>query len=280
MTTTSQYLDSLISLYTPLSSTFDAMRKHRAGIESRLDSWLGVHEMFETGSLKHGTGVWNHSDADYIVSLKGTRPGSATTALNKVRDALKDKYPYTTIRVSRPAVVCEFAGGTETVEVVPAYPTTDGGGGYWIPNPASDGDWMRTFPKDHNTYVNEANKKHSGGAKKLARLAKVWKYKRNAPVSSCYLEMRAAKHADGETTWSLPYEIHAYFKNLRSINLAAMNDPTGLGSRFSAYSSDSAKQDALSKLDTAVTRAEKAKDYYAKGDHANAIAYLKLLFNQ
>lgn len=280
MTTTSQYLDGLISLYTPLASTFDAMRKHRAGIESRLDARLGVHEMFETGSLKHGTGVWRQSDADYIASLKGTRPDSATTALNKVRDALKDKYPYTTVRVSRPAVVCEFANGSETVEVVPAFPTSDGYGGYWIPNPASDGDWMRTFPKNHNTYVNNANQKHSGGAKKLARLAKVWKYRRNVPVSSCYLEMRAAKHADDETTWSLPFEIHAYLRHLRTISLAAMNDPTGLGSRFSAYSSDSAKRDALSKLDTAVSRAEKARDYYSKGDHANAIAYLKLLFNQ
>lgn len=274
--TTTQYLDSLLSLYTPPSTYFDKARTHRSGIEVRLDTWLGVKEMFETGSLKHGTGVRFYSDVDYIVSLKGTRP-TPTTALNNVRDALKDKYPYTTIRVARPAVVCEFAGGDETVEVVPAFDAV--GGGYWIPDPKT-GEWMKTFPKDHNAYVNDANKKHSGAAKKLARLAKTWKYKRNVPVSSCYLEMRAAKWAQDRNHWSLAIDLYYFFSHLQTVSLAAMNDPTGLGSRFNAYSSDTTRDDALSKLDTAVIRAEKAKDYYVDGKPAEAIAQWKLVFNQ
>ncbi|MER6316068.1 nucleotidyltransferase [Streptomyces sp. NPDC001581] len=274
--TTLSYLNSLISKYTPSSTYFDAARTHRSGIHARLDWQLGVREMFETGSLKHGTGVWLYSDVDYIVSLKGARP-TPTTALNNVRDALKDRYPNTTVRVSRPAVVCEFAKGDETVEVVPAYDAV--GGGYWIPDPKS-GDWMKSHPKDHNSYVNDANKKHSGAAKKLARLAKTWKYKRSVPVSSCYLEMRAAKYASGEVAWSLPIDIYQYLKNLRDIELAAMNDPTGLGSRFNAYSSDSTKVDSISKLDTAVSRASKAKNYFQAEDHALAIEQFKLLFGQ
>lgn len=273
---TLSYLDSLLSKYTPSGTYFDAARTHRSGIEARLDNWLGVKEMFETGSLKHGTGVWYFSDVDYFVSLKGSRPTS-TTALNNVRNALKDKYPNTVVRVSRPAVVCEFSSGAETVEITPAFSADDGG--YWIPDPKT-GDWMKAHPKSHNTYVNDVNKKHSGGAKKLARLAKTWKYKRSAPVSSCYLEMRAAKYADGETGWSLPIDIHRYFKLLRDIELAAMNDPTGLGSRFTAYSSESKKIDALSKLDTALIRAEKAKNYCAAADHSRAIEQYKLLFAQ
>jgi hypothetical protein len=274
--TTSQYLDSLLSKYTPSASYFDAARTHRSGIEARLDNWLGVKEMFETGSLKHGTGVWFYSDVDYIVSLKGSIP-TPTTALNKVRDALKDKYPKTTVRVSRPAVVCEFAEGKETVEVVPAYAAD--GGGYWIPDPKT-GDWMRTFPKDHNAYVNDVNKKHGGGAKRLARLAKVWKYKRAVPVSSCYLEMRAAKWADDQSNWVLPIHLYYYFNHLKSIKLASLNDPTGPGSRFNAYSSDSNRDDALSKLDRATARALKAKDYYMASKHDLAIEQWKLVFAQ
>ncbi len=75
--------------------------------------------MFETGSLKHGTGVKWYSDADYIVVLKGARP-SASWALDKVKEALQDKYGNTSIQIRRPAVVCRFANGDETVEVVPA----------------------------------------------------------------------------------------------------------------------------------------------------------------
>ncbi|MHC8424094.1 SMODS domain-containing nucleotidyltransferase [Streptomyces sp. NB004] len=124
--TTLSYLNGLILKYTPSSTYFDAARGHRWSIQTRLDLRLGVKEMFETGSLKHGTGVWFYSDVDYIVSLKGTRPTS-TTALNNVRNALKDRYPDTTVRISRPAVVCEFAKGKETVEVVPAFDAIGGG---------------------------------------------------------------------------------------------------------------------------------------------------------
>lgn len=271
------YLNDLISYYTPSTTYFDKARAHRAGIQTRLDSALGIKEMFETGSLRHGTGVWLYSDVDYISSLKGYRP-TATTVLNNVRDTLKDKYPNTTIRVARPAVVCEFANGDETVEVVPAFDDTTSGG-YWIPDPKS-GDWMKTYPKDHNNYVNDVNKKHSGAAKKLARLAKVWKYKRNVPVSSCYLEMRAAKYTDGETSWDLPQDIYRYLKHLQDIDLAAMNDPTGLGARFTAYSSESNKADAISKLNTAVNRAYRAKEYYLKDEADRSIEQWKLVFNQ
>lgn len=275
--TTSGYLNSLLGFYTPSSTYFDKARGHRSSIETRLDNWLGVSEMFETGSLRHGTGVWCYSDVDYIVSLKGTRP-TPTTALNNVRDALKDKFPNTTIRVSRPAVVSEFASGDETVEVVPAYVANDTG--YWIPDPADTSGWMKTHPKSHNTWVNDVNQKHFGAAKKLARLAKVWKYKRFVPISSCYLEMRAAKYADDQTSWVLPMDLYYYFRKLKSLELAAMNDPTGLGSRFTACSSTSNRDDSLSKLDTAVSRAEKAHAAYMKDDHVTAIAQWKLVFNQ
>jgi len=275
--TTTSYLSSLLSKYTPSSTYFDKARGHRSSIEVRLDNWLGLSEMFETGSLRHGTGVWFYSDVDYIVSLKGARP-TPTTALNNVRDALKDKFPNTTVRVSRPAVVSEFANGEETVEVVPAYVASEGG--YWIPDPKDASKWMKTHPKDHNSWVNTVNQKHSGGAKKLARLAKMWKYKRNVPVSSCYLEMRAAKYADDQSSWVLPIDLYFYFLRLSSLELAAMNDPTHLGSRFTACSSTSNRDDAVSKLNTAVGRAEKAHTAYMKDDHATAIANWKLVFNQ
>lgn len=275
--TASQYLNSILSKYTPSVTNFDAARAHRSGIETRLDNWYGVSEMFETGSLKHGTGVKWFSDADYLAVLKGERP-TATRALDKVKEALQDKYPNTTIQIRRPAVVCKFANGDETVEIVPAYPAV--GGGYWIPDPTNY-DWMKTFPKDHNSYVNEQNNKHSGASvKALARLLKTWKYKRSVPISSCYLEMRSAKYLGAEKYVDLIEDIYYILKNLKNNQLAAMNDPTGLGSRFTAYSSETNKQDALSKLDRALGRAEKAKDFAAEGKHTEAIEQLSLLFGQ
>ncbi len=266
-------LNRLNALYTPTPTEFDAARSHRASIESRLDAQLGVHEMFEIGSLRHGTGVWNYSDADYLVSLKGVRPDSSITMLNKVKEALQGRFTSTEIVVRGPAVVCRFGDGN--VEVVSAYPATPG---YWIADPR--GGWMRTFPKDHNAYVNTVNSKHNGAAKTLARQLKVWKYKRNVPVSSCYLEMRAAKHMEGESSYSALWDLYLALKKIKDAGLADMNDPTGLGSRFGACSSESKRDEALSKLETAVGRALKAKDYASDGYHALAIEQLELLFNQ
>src|SRR5699024_1944507 len=176
MTTARQWLGEMNTLYTPSPAQFDGARSHRTATESRLDYYLGVREMFEIGSLRHGTGIWQYSDADYLVSLKGMRPDSPWTMLSKVKEQLQARFTGTTIAIRRPAVVCKFSDGD--VEVVPGYAAPSG---YWIANPA--GRWMLTHPKDHNRYVTGVNTKHGGAVKKLARQVKVWKYRRNVPVS-------------------------------------------------------------------------------------------------
>jgi hypothetical protein len=271
--TAEAWLNDLINLYVPSPTQFDAARRHRSSIEIRLDYYLGLHEMFEIGSLRHGTGVWLHSDADYMASLKGVQPESPWTMLSRVKETLQSRFPGTTIEVRRPAVVCRFSD--TTVEVVPAYPSDTG---YWIANPA-DG-WMKSYPKDHNKYVNCVNNKHNGAVKRLARQLKIWKYCRNVPVSSCYLEMRTAQHMENESVYSPLWDLYLSLGKMLDVRLAAMNDPTGLGSRFGACSSDASRTDALSKLSTAVARALKAKDYANDGYHALAIEQLRLLFNR
>jgi hypothetical protein len=41
-------------------------------------------------------------------------PDSSYTALNWVKDILSDRFPLTTVKIRRPAVVVEFGGGYET----------------------------------------------------------------------------------------------------------------------------------------------------------------------
>jgi len=272
------WLAELNSYFTPSATQFDAAKSHRYSIQARLDADLGVYRMFEIGSLRQGTGVWLRSDADYLVSLKGSRPTSSTTMLEKVRSSLLGRFPGTTISVRRPAVVCYFSDGI--VEVVPGHlaDISNSKTGYWIADPA--GDWMKTYPEAHNDYVNRVNKKLDGAAKQLARLLKVWKYERSVPISSCYLEMRAAKHLDGETAYVPVWDLYLTLRHLQSIGLAAMNDPTGLSSRFTGCSSEAKRIDAMSKLGTAVDRARRAQEFYSGGNHAESIAQLKLLFDR
>ncbi|MBT2249029.1 hypothetical protein JHV56_10000 [Arthrobacter sp. BHU FT2] len=271
--TARSWLNDLTRLYTPSSYQFEGARGHRSTIESRLEAYLGIYEMFEIGSLRHGTGVWMHSDADYMVSLKGVMPGSPFTMLNRVKETLQARFASTRIVISRPAVVCYFSNGI--VEVIPAYPSDSG---YWIANPA--GGWMKSHPKSHNRYVNDVNSKHGGAVKMLARQLKVWKYRRDVPISSCYIEMRTAKHMDDESGYSPLWDLYLSLRKMRDVGLAAMNDPTGLGSRFGACSSDINKSVALTKLNTAVSRALRAKDYDNAGKSIEAVEQLKLLFNR
>lgn len=274
--TTGAWLTDLNHYFTPSTSDFAAAKSHKQSIEARLDYDLGAYRMFEIGSLRHGTGVWYYSDVDYLVSLKGFKPASSTTMLEKVKSSLQIRFPSTTITIRRPAVVCTFSDAI--VEVVPGY--VEDTGGYLIADPVSFGGWIKTYPEKHNDYVNEVNRKHNGGVKTLARQLKVWKYKRNVPISSCYLEMRAAKYMDGQSSYSGVLDLYYSLRDLKQVGLAAMNDPTGLGSRFTACSSDATKSDAISKLSTAVDRALKAKDYYVANDDERAKQQLALLFNR
>lgn len=271
--TARSWLSDLTSLYTPTPGQFDGARSHKASIEARLDAAIGVYRMFEIGSLSHGTGIWLYSDADYLVSLKGDKPSSPWTTLTNVKEALQQRFTSTNFAIRQPAVVCNFSDGV--VEVVPGFISDSG---YWIANPA--GGWMKSHPEEHNKYVNEVNKKHNGAAKTLARQVKIWKYLREVPMSSCYLEMRAAKHLDGESGYSPLWDLYLALNKMYEAGLASMNDPTALGSRFGACSSDATKATALSKLGSAVGRARKAKDLDSDGRHAEAIEQLKLLFNR
>lgn len=92
--------------------------------------------------------------------------------------------------------------------------------------------------------------------------------------------MRAAKLLSGEKAYVPVVGLYDALRHLRSVQLEAINDPTGLGSRFESCSSEATKTDALSKLDTAVLRSSRALHHHLADDHDKAIEQLKLLFNR
>jgi hypothetical protein len=274
--------DEFLRRLTPLESQRTASKAHRLSVEKSLKAGMTVNAIRETGSFHHGTGVRNHCDVDVLVSIGDDRPGSSVTALGWVRDALKASFPYTTVRVSRPAVVVEFNGGAETWEVIPGFLTGRGGAArvYDIPGAATG--WMDSAPSEHLQYVNDCNNAAStkGGAKKLARLAKAWKYYRNVPISSFYLEMRAAQHVATQATFIPVWDICQLLEKLDSHSLAGMNDPRKASGQFAACSSEANREAALSKLTTAAGRARRALDAYNEDptDAQTAFFYLDLLF--
>jgi hypothetical protein len=277
--TVPQGFDVYLERLTPLQTHRNAASAHRASIETSLKSRLSVLAIRETGSFTHGTGVRHHADVDILVSLAHSRPASSDTALTWVKNALQASFPHTTVRISRPAVVIEFAGGAETWEIIPGFITSsDGAGLYQIPGAAAG--WIESAPAAHLAYVNDCNKSPGteGGAKKLSRLIKAWKYNCSVPVSSFYLEMRAAQHMATQSSFLPIYDVLMLLTGLSAHSLAPMNDPKALTGRIHATSSEAKKRDALSKLTTAAARAQKALDAYTTDKPDDAFHYLDLLF--
>jgi hypothetical protein len=249
------FLDRLV----PTESERAVAAKHRDSVERSLDNGLGLKRFKQTGSLAHGTGITVHSDVDYLASLKGLQPSSSDTALRKVKECLQGTFTATYIHVDRPAVVIEFASGKETFEVVPAWLQSGTGDTRVYAIPGRSSGWIDSAPDAHLNYVNEANNSPSGGAKKLARLLKAWKYYCNVPISSFYLEMQAARYMKGESTIAWSVDMRTILRRLDDGALAAMNDPSGLVGRIYACGTDAQKTDAKSKLASALSRADKAR---------------------
>lgn len=268
-----------LSWITPSLSDREKAASHRASIESKLNDYFGIYRMFQSGSFTHGTGVKGLSDVDYFVSLEIDKPTYSATILSSVRDVLKERFPSTYIHVSRPAVVLEFGSGYEKVEIIPSFPKDTVGEIVKFDIPGILSEWMESTPEAHVKYVNECNKiPKPGDAKRFIRLVKAWKYHRDVPISSFYLEMRAASYVSEQKSIIYAYDLYFFFSNLYSLSLAAMNDPTGNTGRITACSSEATRADSISKLASAVIRAEKALDAYKKGDLKIAFYYWDLLF--
>lgn len=274
--------DEFLTRLIPSEAQRTAAAGHRASVRAALETTLKVNNFFETGSFSHGTGIRAYSDVDALVSIGDGKPASSDTALTWVKSALQARFPSTTVQVRRPAVVVEFADGKETWEVIPGFLTGRGGDGVFVYDiPGASSGWIDSAPKTHLAYVNGVNGTAGiyGGAKKLARLLKAWKYYRNVPVSSFYLEMRAAQYMATQTNWVPIYDVCFVLEDLERHGLAAMNDPSGATGRFHPCSSEARKTDALSKLSTAATRARNALEQHRAGNPTLAFYYLDQLFN-
>lgn len=274
------FRDFLASL-TPSDVESESARKHRSSIEGCLQNNFTLKRFFRTGSFGNGTSVYRYSDVDYfaVVPSSELKQNSAST-LREFREVLELRFPGTQVHVSSPAVCVPFGtGANEVHEITPAdfveernglkiYEIADGSGG-----------WMKSSPDAHNEYVRTINEKFGLKVKPLIRFIKAWKYFKQVPISSFYLEMRVAKYAASEQTVIYDIDMQQIFSGLWNHRLAAMQDPAGISGYIKPCTSEAQLQDALSKLDTARTRAEKAREAEVRQNTKDAFSWWNLLFD-
>lgn len=270
------------SRLTPNSTETEAARSHRASIESCLKANFEITRFFRSGSFGNGTSIRGYSDVDYFASIptKYLKQNSATP-LRNVKDVLDARFPYTGVHVDTPAVVVPFGtDASETTEVIPAdFIKRDDDGFHIYEIADGSGGWKRSSPDAHNAYVAYANREQNNKVKPLIRFLKAWKYYRNVPISSFYLEMRIAKYALEEESIVYSIDVKRIFQLLWDKQLGSIQDPMGVSGYIYPCISEATKSNALSKLSTALTRAKNAYDAEVAGNTREAFAWWDLVFN-
>jgi hypothetical protein len=253
---------------------------HRASIEACLKSNFGLTSMFRAGSFGHGTSVSGYSDVDYFAVIPANNlPSNSATALRNLKEALSSRFSLTDVWVDSPAVAVQF--GTqrwERHEITPVYFLENKAefNVYGMPN--RYGEWMRSSPTGLNSYTNTQNDRLAKKAKHLVRLIKSWNYYCDVGLRSIYIELRVSEYLSGETSVVYPIDVLRALGHLQSKDLASMRDPLGLGANIYPCS-DAAKAGAISKLNSAVTRARKAIDANGEGNAALAFEWWDKVFN-
>jgi hypothetical protein len=241
---------------------------------------LGLTRFARIGSFGNGTSISGYSDVDYLAVLPSNQvTPSSTYSLTKVRDVLANRFPFTGVRVGCPAIVVPFGTSiAETTEVVPGdyRHTKDGYKVYEIAD--CSGGWMKASPDAHNNYVRAIDEKLNRKVRPLIRFAKAWKYFRDVPLSSFYLELRIAKYASSEKYIVYDWDLRNIFKMLLDSELSSLQDPMGVSGYIPAASTEIRRRDALSKVETAFIRAEKARAAAGLGDVKVAFEWWDLVF--
>lgn len=265
---------------TPSSSETAAAKMHRRSIEQCVRSKLGLSRFWRTGSFGNGTSVSGYSDVDYMACIPmGILRPSSSTFLATLRQALDARFPMTGVRTECPAVVVPFGTDRkETTEITPALPVVTSGTHAVYDIPDCSGGWMKSSPDAHNSYVRSIDQSLSNKVKPLVRFIKAWKFYRNVPVSSFYLELRVAKYAAGESSILYATDVERILRELNRIGLAKVRDPMGVSGYVSPCRTAAQLADAKSKLVTAASRARKAAAAETAGRTKDAFDWWNLLF--
>lgn len=267
---------------TPSETESQAAKRHRASIEACLKKKYGLKRFFRTGSFGNGTSIRGYSDVDYFYSMPGEAMKlNSKITLRAVRYTLNARFPDTGVAIRSPAVLVPFGKNkAEWTDVVPAgyigktkgshstYAIADGTGG-----------WTQASPEAHNSYVARIDDRLDKKIKPLVRFLKAWKYYCYAPISSFYIELRAAKYASTEDSIIYTIDIMRILRLLWDKQLAAIQDPMGISGYIYPCATDVLKQRALKKLRLAMLRAQRAWEAEQEGNIREAFRLWKMVYN-
>lgn len=230
-------LTNLISKIQPRGSALGRAQAHAVTVRSRLNKSFDLSRFTKIGSHARGTAIRWYSDLDFFTLLKrneakwGGQIVNSSTVLNRIREDLQDRYTNTIIRRDQQAVVAEFGGGQQAMDVVPGIFMRflpKHGPVFAIPN-GYDG-WIETSPDSHNRYIRVANLRAGSKLTKVTQLIKWWKNSRQTaiPISSFHIEMVLASSGTCTGVKSYTQCLYEAFKLFVDRECRGLTDPLGI----------------------------------------------------
>jgi hypothetical protein len=279
--TVSEGFDTFHSWLTPTGTESANAKSHRASIEACLKTNFGMTRFFRTGSFGNATSVSGYSDVDYFASIprEKLKQDSGLT-LKQVKDALDTRFPSTGVHIDGPAVVVPFGSNrSETTEIVPAdfIKREHDCSTYEIPN--GYGGWMLSSPELSKLNIDVIDRQLKNKVKPLIRFIKAWRYYRNVPISSFYLETYVGIYAETQKSIVYSIDIAIILSKLLSSNLPNINDPMGVSGVIQPCKNIVDRNKSLKELADAVNRSKYARTAESENRMKDAFYWWNVVYN-
>ena len=163
-----------------------ALNKQFRDTESKIANSLQV------GSYGRWTAIKGVSDLDMIYIMPAGKwddykSSGQTKLLQDTKEAIKRRYPSTTVRVDR--LVVRVLYKDFHIEVMPAFKQDDGS--YKYPDTANGGSWKITKPQSEIDEMREANKRKNRNLRRLCKMARAWKNKHGVAMGGLLIDTLA-----------------------------------------------------------------------------------------
>jgi Second Messenger Oligonucleotide or Dinucleotide Synthetase domain len=272
----------------PREDELPAVRAHLIAIERRLAQAFPRSRIVQIGSHSRGTAIAVHSPIDMLAVLPrawatwGGRRVPPEMIIRRIAEDLSDLVLTSTIRRDGYAVVLEFKGVNQAVQIVPGffrrrlnhYPV------YSIPN--VDHRWMEASPEWHNAFFSQADMRSSGKLRVISILLKAWGLAGSPPlgISSLYVDMLLATSpivAEGKSYGEC---LHYFLKEFVCREMRCLPDPANLSGGIAASPSYRSVERLYAAAKSASEHSQAAFDAQAHGKSAAAKRHWIALFRR
>lgn len=180
---------------------------------------------FQVGSFGRGTGINGLSDLDMLYIMPKAkwetyRNGRQLDLLRDTKDAIKVRYPSTSVRVDRLVVTVTYTDFH--VEIQPVFEQDDGCFKY--PDTRGEGSWKVTKPREEMEEMSKMDAAKNYNLKRLCKMARAWRNKHGLEMSGLLVDtlaynfLSATKDYDSKSFLYYDWLSRDFFKYLSELH--------------------------------------------------------------